>query len=138
MKRVLLCLATLLACSTALAADGGAVKVEKLLDTGNSWDGKAYPAYPAGKPQVTVLRITIPAHTSLDWHKHPIINIGYMLAGALEVENQETGDKKLIHAGDPLPELVGTVHRGRNPGDEPATILVFYAGETGSALSEKP
>lgn len=138
MKRVLLCLATLLACSTALAADGGAVKSEKLLDTGNSWDGKTYPAYPAGQPHVTLLRITIPPHTSLDWHKHPVINIGYMLAGALEVENQVNGDKKLIRAGDPLPELVGTVHRGRNPGDEPATILVFYAGVEGSALSEKP
>ena len=138
MKRVLLILATLLACSSVLAADGGGVKSEKLLDTSSSWDGKAYSAYPAGQPHVTLLRITIPPHTSLDWHKHPVINVGYMLAGSLEVENQLSGDKKLIHAGDPLPELVGTVHRGRNPGDEPATILVFYAGVAGSALSEKP
>ena len=138
MKRALLILATLLACSSVLAADGGGVKSENLLDTSNSWDGKAYPAYPAGQPHVTLLRITIPPHTSLDWHKHPVINVGYMLAGSLEVENQLNGDKKLIRAGDPLPELVGTVHRGRNPGDEPATILVFYAGVEGNALSEKP
>lgn len=137
MRRLVLCLACLALCTSAWGADSAEVLVEKLLATQKSWDETLFPAYPAGQPEVTLLRITIPPKTSLDWHRHPIINIGYMLAGSLEVENQVTGAKKLIKAGDPLPELVGTVHRGRNPGDEPATILVFYAGVAGSVLSEK-
>lgn len=137
MKRIAILLLSMLACSLTWAADSGEVTVEKLLVAQKSWDDKTYPAYPVGQPEVTVLRITIPPKTSLDWHRHPVINIGYMLAGSLEVENQATGEKKLIRTGDTLPELVGTTHRGRNPGDEPATILVFYAGVIGSALSEK-
>ena len=138
MPRILILLSVLLTWNTAWAADAPAVRSEQILHTRASWDGKPYTAYPVGQPEVSLLRITIPPHASLDWHRHPVINVGYMLSGSLEVENQETGEKNVIRAGDPLPELVGTVHRGRNPGDEAAVILVFYAGVAGSALSEKP
>lgn len=138
--RVMQCLlfASLMSLSgLAWAADAVGVKSEMLLKTQQSWDGKTYAAYPAGQPEVTLLRITIPPHTALDWHQHPIINVGYMLAGTLVVENQVDGSTKTLHTGDTLPELVGTIHRGTNPGDEPATILVFYAGVVGSPLSKK-
>lgn len=121
----------------AYAAETVGVQSELLLKTQQSWNGTPYPAYPAGQPELTVLRITIPPHTALDWHQHPIINVGYMLAGTLVVEEQGTGATKTLHPGDTLPELVNTLHRGTNPGDEPATILVFYAGVAGSALSTK-
>jgi len=130
-------LALLVGISAAWAADAPAIRAEHLLTTQKSWDGKPYPAYPAGQPEATVLRITIPPHAVLPWHQHPVINVGYMLAGELEVENRETGMKTTIRAGDVLPELVGTVHRGRNPGDEPAVILVFYAGVVGAPVTEK-
>ncbi|WP_018604775.1 cupin domain-containing protein [Uliginosibacterium gangwonense] len=137
MMRCLLLASLMSLSSLAWSADAAGVQSELLLKTQQSWDGKTYPAYPAGQPEVTLLRITIPPHTALDWHQHPIINVGYMLAGTLVVENQVDGSTKTLHAGDPLPELVGTVHRGTNPGDEPATILVFYAGVVGSPLSTK-
>lgn len=124
-------------CSFVWAADGASVRTENLLTTQKSWDGKTYPVYPQGQPEATVLRITIPAHTTLDWHTHSVMNVGYMLAGTLEVESRETGEKKTIHAGDVLPELVGAIHRGQNPADEPAVILVFYAGVAGKPVTEK-
>ena len=135
MTRMPILLALFLASSPVWAADA-AVNSERLLQTERSWDGATYPAYPAGQPELTLLRITVPAHAALDWHRHPVINVAYLLAGTLEVENRTTGTTKTLRAGEALPEMVGTVHRGRNPGDEPAVILVFYAGVHGSALAE--
>lgn len=53
------------------------VKVESLLSSANSWDGTPYGHYPEGKPEVSVLRYSIPAHTTLPWHTHvsPILPI---------------------------------------------------------------
>jgi hypothetical protein len=34
-----------------------------------------YQSYPTGKPQLTVLRITIPPNTALHWHHHPVISL---------------------------------------------------------------
>lgn len=128
----------LLLCSSVVwAADEQTVRVEKLLATQKSWDGSVLPSYPVTQPELTVLRITVPPHAALDWHRHPVINVAYLLAGSLLVEKQSTGQKITIRAGDVLPELVNTMHRGINPGDEPAVILVFYAGEVGGQLSLK-
>lgn len=137
MKRITLIFLLLLAWSTGWAADVSSVKIEKLAETQRSWDGKVLPPYPAKQPELTVLRITVPPHAALDWHRHPVINIGYMLSGSLLVEKQGSGEKITIHAGDVLPELVNTMHRGSNPGNDPAVILVFYAGGAGDHLSEK-
>ena len=73
-----------------LAAAGAAHAAESttLLKTTRSWDGTPYPAYPAGQPQVTVLRIVIPPHSTLAWHHHPVINAAYVLEGALTVEKR--------------------------------------------------
>src|ERR1700761_6809002 len=64
-------LAGLLLPAAALAATPPAVKSETLLAATGSWDGQAYKNFPAGHPQLTVLKITIPAHTKLAWHEHP-------------------------------------------------------------------
>jgi quercetin dioxygenase-like cupin family protein len=135
--KLALCVGLMAACGAVWSADAPAVRTEHLLSTQTSWDGKPYAAYPTGQPEATVLRITVPPHATLPWHTHPVINVGYMLAGTLEVENQATGEKKTIRAGDVLPELVGTVHRGQNPADESAVILVFYAGVVGVPVTEK-
>jgi hypothetical protein len=47
---------------------------ETLLQTTQSWNGKPYTQYPTGQPQLTTLKVTIAAHTSLPWHYHPIPN----------------------------------------------------------------
>ena len=38
-----------------------------------------------GLPQVTVLKITVPPHTALAWHHHPMISAAYVLSGQLVV-----------------------------------------------------
>ena len=107
-----------------------------LLKTTRSWDGTPYPAYPTGQPQVTVLRIVIPAHSTLAWHHHPVINAAYVLKGALTVEKraQGAGSSCSLAEGEVLPELVGQVHRGYT-GDEAATLIVFYAGTEGADIT---
>lgn len=119
----------------ALAVDAASVTSEVLLKTGSSWDGVAYERYPAGPPEVTVLRITIPPKTELAWHTHPMPNAAYVLSGGLTVEKRDGGLTKQLKAGDVLPEMVNTVHRGRT-GDEPVVLIVFYAGARGQPLSE--
>lgn len=64
---------------------------ETLLKATESWNGKAYTQYPAGQPQLTMLRVTIDAQTALPWHHHPIPNVGYVLSGELTITDQATG-----------------------------------------------
>ena len=51
-----------------------AVKAEVLVKSSESWNGQPYGRYPDGQAQLTVLRLTIPAHTTLPWHKHRMPN----------------------------------------------------------------
>ena len=100
--------------------------VKELVKTTQSWDGRLLPAYPAGQPEITILRISIPAGARLDTHSHPVINAGVLISGQLTVV---TKDGKTLHlkAGDPIVELVNTWHYGINQGKIPAEIVVFYA-----------
>ena len=40
-----------------------------------------------------------------------------------------------LHEGECLPELVGKYHYGKNTGNEPVELIVFYIGEKGTPLS---
>jgi quercetin dioxygenase-like cupin family protein len=111
---------------TPQAHDAPAV-IEKLITTRQSWDGASLPAYPQGQPEVTLLRITIPAGTRLHTHSHPVINAGVLLSGSLTVITTE-GKTLHLEAGDPIVEVVNTLHYGINEGNVPAEIVVFYAG----------
>ena len=57
------------------------VAVKELVKSSQSWDGETLPAYPAGQPKVSILRIAIPAGAELDMHKHPVINAGVLISG---------------------------------------------------------
>ena len=101
--------------------------VKELVKTTHNWNGELLPAYPQGQPEITILRIRIPAGTRLDTHSHPVINAGVLMSGQLTVV---TTDGKTLHlkAGDPIVEVVNTLHYGINQGKVPAEIVVFYAG----------
>jgi len=120
----LLCLFLLL--SSAVFAAGNVESVT-LAKSDKSWDGSSLPAYPNEAPEISVLKITIPAHTELPLHKHPIINAGYMVKGSLKVVTDENKTLEL-KAGDALIEVVNRWHYGVNEGDEAVEIVVFYAG----------
>jgi quercetin dioxygenase-like cupin family protein len=112
------------------------VVVKELLQTTGSWDGTKYARYLRGQPQITVLKITIPKNTALDWHQHPMINAGYIISGQIFLEKRGTHQQKAFHAGEALTECVNTVHRGYTT-DQPAELVVFYAGVPGLPLSIK-
>jgi len=128
MRRLLgiLCL-TLLLASNVAAADGNGLEVSVLAKSGLSWDGKILPNYSNGKPEITILRIKIPAGAVLPLHKHPVINAGVLLSGELTVVTED-GKRLHLNAGDALVEVVNTAHYGKNEGNKPAEIMVFYAG----------
>ena len=103
------------------------VKVEQLVKSTKSWDGKTLPKYNEGQPEVKILKITIPAGTTLPVHQHPVINAGYLLEGELTVISDQK-ETLVLKEGDTLVELVGKWHYGVNKGQRDAVILVFYAG----------
>jgi quercetin dioxygenase-like cupin family protein len=109
------------------------LKVTPLLKTTTSWDGKPI-VYPKGQSEVTTLIVEIAPEGETGWHEHPVPSFGYIMEGELELK-LATGQVKILHSGDVLPESVGVLHNGRNIGEEPVKILVFYMGEVGSKLS---
>ncbi len=113
--------------SHASAAEVNAVHVDLLAKTSLSWDGCQLPCYSKGTPEITILRITIPAGVQLPLHKHPVINAGILLRGELTVI---TEDNRILHlkAGESIIEVVNKWHYGKNEGGETAEIIVFYAG----------
>jgi quercetin dioxygenase-like cupin family protein len=112
------------------------ITVEKLAKSTTSWDGTALPAYPEGQPEITILRIKIPAGAQLAMHYHPVINAGVLIAGELTVI---TEDNKKLHlkAGDSIVELVNKKHYGKNEGTQTAEIIVFYAGVVDKPITIK-
>jgi len=120
------CISILLT-STTWARDTNTIRTEVLLKTTASWNGDALPAYPEGQPEITILRISIPPHSQLPMHKHPVINAGILLKGELTVMT-EGNETLYIKEGELIAELVNKWHYGKNEGDEPAEIMVFYAG----------
>lgn len=110
------------------------IQVETLLRSASSWDGTAYTNYPDGKPEVTVVRLTIPPRTALPWHTHPMPNAAYVVSGQIVVEKQADGQQRTLGAGQVLAEMVDSPHRGVT-GDEPVVLMVFYAGASGMPLS---
>jgi len=127
--------ALLITCLFSRPAAAGDVAMETLLQTSTSWDGAAYKNYPAGQPEISIVKVTIPPHTKMQWHTHPMPNAGYLLSGELTVERQDGSAKHHYTAGQAIAETVGTVHRGVT-GDSPAVIIVFYAGTKGMPLSQ--
>ena len=126
-----------LACPTLLGCSNNppGVLVEQLLKTDKTWDGATYAQYPAGQPELTVLKITIPAKTALNWHSHPMPNIAYVLSGELRIETRDGKHTTTVQAGQVLPEVINTVHRGIST-DKPVELIVFYAGTPGMPLSQ--
>ena len=122
-----------LRCFAAAENVSSPIQVESLIQSTSSWDGTPYKAYPAGQPQITVLKITIPPHTTMKWHSHPMPNAGYILSGELTIEKKDGTEKHFV-AGQAVSETVDSIHRGIS-GAEPLVIIVFYSGTTGMPLS---
>jgi quercetin dioxygenase-like cupin family protein len=122
----------------ALAAEpdveaAAGVTSQTLLATTKTWDGTPYTTYAKGQPELTVLKIMIPAHTKLSWHEHPMPNAAYILSGDLTILTYG-GKTHVVHAGQAVAEVVNKVHRGIT-GAKPVVLLAFYAGTNGTPVS---
>lgn len=131
MKHLFASLILFALCVPSLHAHEGA---QVLAKSDKSWDGSTLPHYPEGQPEITILKVTVPPKTKLPWHEHTVINAGYLLTGELTVVSEDGKELKL-KPGDTLIELVDKLHYGRNDGDQPAEIVVFYAGVKGEQVT---
>lgn len=116
------------------SANAYAASSETLVRTDSHWNNEAIKPIHIDHPQVTMLRITIPAGEKLAMHKHPILNIGYLTKGELTVRS-ENGDVLVLKPGDPIVELVDIWHYGESTGTEDAEIVVTYVGDKEDDLS---
>ncbi|WP_338492191.1 cupin domain-containing protein [Erwinia aphidicola] len=107
---------------------------ETLLQSGQAWNGQTLQNYPSGELEITVMKMTIPAHSELPWHTHPIPNTAYILSGSLTIEDKATGDTRTFSAGEAFNESIGIAHRGFTT-DQSTDVIIFYAGAKGMALS---
>lgn len=124
------------------ASEALAPKAKVVVNSTTSWEGVKYAPYPSGQPKLSLLKITIPPHTALPWHHHPVANIAYVISGQLTIEDRLSKKTLVVKAGEAFPESVGSSHRGVS-GDEQVVVIVAYAGVEGTPLSvpdknEKP
>ena len=117
--------------------DQSIVHAESLLQTSSSWDGEPYKSYPPGQPELSILKIILQPHTTLEWHSHPVPSAAYIVAGELTIERKKDGKKQQFTAGQAVSETVDTLHRGV-AGNEPVVLIVFYAGSPGVPVTQHP
>ncbi|CAI9119483.1 cupin domain-containing protein [Brytella acorum] len=128
-----------LCCAIPVAARAAPPKsatahAQTLLKDDHSWNGVAYEHYPTTQPQLTMLKLTIPPHTALPWHHHPVPNAGYVLEGQLTIQDRESGKEKTFHQGEAFAESVNDIHRGVS-GDTRTVLLLTYSGTPGTPTS---
>ncbi|MBQ9431727.1 MAG: cupin domain-containing protein [Kiritimatiellae bacterium] len=124
-------------CKTSpFAKYDGADKVAtyELMRTSQSWDGAALPDYPVGRPELVVRRYVFPSGSKLGWHHHPVMNYGIVQQGELTIIGLD-GTETTIHTGEPVVEMVGTIHHGENRGDETVILDMFYISQKGTEIA---
>ena len=112
-----------------------AVLTRPLLESDHSWNGTPL-TYPTGRPCISGTYIELAPGAETGWHVHPVPVFGYLLEGHLEV-HLENGSIKKIGPQESLVEVVGIRHNGKNIGDTPVKIIVFYAGADGIKTTVK-
>lgn len=127
--------AVAVALSTLAAAASAAPKSTTLLSTETTWNAAPLTYQCPTKPQVTAVKVEIPAGESTAWHTHPVGNYAYVMSGTLQLELKD-GATHVFKAGDAFAEVVNTVHRGTAMGSEPVVLVVWYTGETGKAFTQ--
>jgi len=62
------------------------------------------------------------------------MNCGVLVQGELTIVEQD-GTEKVVHEGEAVVEMVGTIHHGENRGTKPAVLYMFYLAQQGTPLS---
>ena len=109
-------------CKEARTQEDNAVKEvqsTELIRTSQSWDGVELPDYLQGRPELVAVKYVFPAGKKLGWHHHPVMNYGILVQGELTIIGQD-GKEKVVHEGEPVVEMVNTIHHGENRGKKDA------------------
>ena len=93
------------------------VEIIDLARTSQSWDGAE-----------------LPSGSKLGWHHHPVMNYGIVQQGELTIIGLN-GKETTIHAGEPVVEMVGTIHHGENRGDKTVVLDMFYISQDGTPIA---
>lgn len=104
------------------------VESTELIRTSQSWDGAALPDYPEGEPELVAVKYVFPVGQKLGWHHHVSMNYGVLVQGELTIIGLD-GKEKVVHEGEAVVEMVGTVHHGENRGDKPVILYMFYLSQ---------
>ena len=146
MKRVtLFFMAATLICGSALLTsckNGKANNTEQpqqvvsteLIRTAQSWDGVELPDYLEGRPELVAVKYEFPVGQKLGWHHHPVMNYGVLMQGELTIIGLD-GKEKIVHEGEAVVEMVGTIHHGENRGDKPVILYMFYLSQEDMPLA---
>jgi len=104
------------------------VQSTELIRTSQSWDGVELPDYFKGRPELVAVKYVFPAGKKLGWHHHPVMNYGILVQGELTIIGRD-GQEKVVHEGEPVVEMVNTIHHGENRGDKPVILYMFYLSQ---------
>jgi quercetin dioxygenase-like cupin family protein len=133
MKVSILFIVGVLVCAqTALAGDK--IKAEVLTQGSLSWDGSGF-NYPVGKPDISIVTITVPNGIEISEHCHPMPLAAYVVRGAITVTTS-SGEKRTFQQGEAFVEVMNTWHKGSGVAEE-TELIVFYAGQERLPLSVK-
>ena len=110
------------------------VQSTELIRTSQSWDGVELPDYLKGRPELVAVKYVFPAGQKLGWHHHPVMNYGILIQGELTIIGQD-GKEKTVHEGEPVVEMVNTIHHGENRGSKPVILYMFYLSQKGLPLA---
>ena len=106
----------------------------ELIRTSQSWDGVELPDYLQGRPELVAVRYDFPVGKKLGWHHHPVMNYGILVQGELTIIGLD-GKEKVVHEGEPVVEMVNTIHHGENRGDKDVILYMFYLSQKDSLLA---
>ena len=133
---ILICGTTALlsACKENQGQEVKEVKSEELIRTSQSWDGVELPDYLQGRPELVAVKYEFPAGKKLGWHHHPVMNYGILVQGELTIIGLD-GKEKVVHEGEPVVEMVNTIHHGENRGTKPVILYMFYLSQEDMPLA---
>lgn len=104
------------------------VQITPLLQTDKTNIGQPIKYPDTDNPEVTIVKVVIPPGAETGWHKHPVHGYAVILQGELNIKRSD-GEGYTYRAGDAFAEMVDTIHRGENTGDEPVELIMFITGE---------
>ena len=125
------CGASVLNCTEAKAQESDSkpkVVSTELIRTSQSWDGVELPDYFQGRPELVAVKYVFPAGQKLGWHHHVAMNYGVLVQGELTIIGQD-GKTKVVHEGEAVVEMVGTIHHGENRGTKDCILYMFYLSQ---------